>query len=400
MPLEDDVRKLRKENEELAQQMTMMVEEVEKKTGEAAGTIASGGGGNVVDYDTLMKRMEELQDKRVAMEDELRSLRAERSSILQENASLYEGNQPQKYFNLKTNYENVLQHLREKELALNEEQKQRAELHAANRELHQRLVMATDPEKLKSVQDRVVRYRNERDQAKVELESKQANLVAAEVASQSAQSVLDMRGEEVVKLKRELQRAESRVQRYREERKKERENTKLLRQQIRTQELSVTTPRLEGAELEVRTERETSHSPSHEPLYTGSPTLEYAPNNYTNELAQLQHQQSRECDTPDEGATSPSYKYHSKMLDTYSSKPHPKAESSSGLYNTVPVTTKDGVVEMDLQKPSFQLNPKVKPQVIVRRDSGIFEAGTLMFVGKVGGKDLAGVQMDTRIQSK
>ena len=137
--------------------------------------------------DGLMKRMDELQFTRVTMEGELCQLREERAAILQENAALREGSLPQNYTNLKTKYEGILNVLRETEVALNEEKKLTSELQSVNLELHQKLVLATDPEKLKSISERMVRYKNERDIAKSELEGAQSRLVAAEIDAKSAQ---------------------------------------------------------------------------------------------------------------------------------------------------------------------------------------------------------------------
>lgn len=443
-PLQEEVERLRRENRELGQQMTMMVEEVEKKReqeqeeeeegereelrrAEAAG--GRGGAGNMLDYDTLAKRLEDLQDVRVSMEEEVRTLREERASILQENAALREGSEPQRYVQLKAEHEAVLQHLRQNELALGEEQRLKAELHMANSELHQKLVTATDPEVLRSVQDRVGRYRSERDLAKAELESTQARLAVVEAELASAlgrggemdkyKQLLEARGEDVAKFKRELQRSEAKMQRYREERNKEKEAVRSLRQQLKLaqeavaqqQDMPLPPPPLSAATgagisgqdsggIRLVT-REASHSPSHDLHYTeGSPTSELPPPPSAF-AGEQQQQQQLDQDTPEEGTMSPTYKYHTKMPETYSTKFSTKnSELSSGIYNIVSVLTKDGRVQMELQKPSVQLNPKHKPQVVVRRESG-YETGTLMFVGNIGGKDLAGVQMDMRVaQSK
>ena len=88
-PYEEEVKKLREENEELGQQVTMMVEEGERK--EALAAEGGGGGSGIMDYDVMMKRMDELQDTRVTMEGELCQIREERAAILQENAALREG---------------------------------------------------------------------------------------------------------------------------------------------------------------------------------------------------------------------------------------------------------------------------------------------------------------------
>ena len=46
------------------------------------------------------------------------------------------------------------------------------------------------------------------------------------------------------------------------------------------------------------------------------------------------------------------------------------------------------------------LNPKEKPQVIIKRDEGDFEMGTLMYIGMINQKEMAGIQLDIRIPSE
>ena len=70
---------------------------------------------------------------------------------------------------LKTKYEGLLNAFHETEVALNEEKKLTSELQSVKLELHQKLVSATDPEKLKSNSGQMVRYKNERDIANSEL---------------------------------------------------------------------------------------------------------------------------------------------------------------------------------------------------------------------------------------
>ena len=65
----------------------------------------------------------------------------------------------------------------------------------------------------------------------------------------------------------------------------------------------------------------------------------------------------------------------------------------------VKVMTAWGTVQMDIQRPSTQLNPRQKPQVVVKRDTG-YETGTLAFVGRIGGEELAGVIFDSYIEGK
>ena len=408
-PYEEEVKKLRKENEELAQQVTMMVEEGERK--EALAAEGGGGGSGVMDYDVMMKRMDELQDTRVTMEGELCQLREERAAILQENAALREGSLPQNYTNLKTKYEGILNVLRETEVALNEEKKLTSELQSVNLELHQKLVSATDPEKLKSISERMVRYKNERDIAKSELEGAQSRLIAAEIDAKSAQDFssnlavkkmeelqlqLDIKETEVEKLNVENQGLYSRMMGYREDRNRYREGARTLKLQMRQlkEALNPNNPKLEGAEPS-EDDVEVSGSPSHDPPNQ----YDYTPEQYTTEFIQHQHLHREDCNTPSDGTSSPTTtKPHPKMSAEGYAQAKPKGDSC--LYHTVTVKTTGGQFEeKDIQKPSTRLNSRQKPQVVVKRDTG-YETGTLAYVGKIGAKDLAGVILDSRLESK
>ena len=44
-----------------------------------------------------------------------------------------------------------------------------------------------------------------------------------------------------------------------------------------------------------------------------------------------------------------------------------------------------------LERPRQKLNAKLKPEVVVKRKGGRFEAGQLTFVGVLDGKEMAGV---------
>ncbi len=359
-----------------------------------------------------VSRMAEVQDTRVTMEEELRRLREELTSALQENASLREGSQPQNYASLK--YESVVATLREAQVALSDEKKMNSQLQSANLELHQKLVSATDPEKLKSIQERMVRYKNERDIAKLDLEGAQAQLVTAEIDVKSAQNAflgqLQSKENEIAHLMEECQTYQARMLGYREERNKYRDYAKSLKQQLKSVE-ELRKPATPGAELDERgAEVEHPGSPNHDHHYTSptldyvppldyAPTLDYAPEQYT---AELSHHNNREdCESPSDGTVSPTHHRSKALSESYAQEKPPKADSC--LYRTVSVMTKDGVVvQMDIQKPSAQLNAKQKPQVVVKRESG-FETGTLAFTGRVGagGKEVAGIIMDVKIaQSK
>ena len=78
-------------------------------------------------------------------------------------------------------------------------------------------------------------------------------------------------------------------------------------------------------------------------------------------------------------------------------KPKSRSRSSGGYTN---VRTKDGQVATYLQKPPMPLNPKEKPRVIIKRSDGDFETGTLMYIGMINQKEMAGIQLDIRMPSK
>ena len=73
---------------------------------------------------------------------------------------------------------------------------------------------------------------------------------------------------------------------------------------------------------------------------------------------------------------------------------------SSGGYQLTNVRTKDGQMATYIQKPPMPLNLKEKPRVIIKRGEGDFETGTLMYIGTINQKEMAGIQLDIRMPSK
>ena len=56
------------------------------------------------------------------------------------------------------------------------------------------------------------------------------------------------------------------------------------------------------------------------------------------------------------------------------------------------VAMRDGTTRsLVLERPRQKLNAKLKPEVVVKRKGGRFEAGQLTFVGVLDGKEMAGV---------
>ena len=265
--------------------------------------------------------------------------------------------------------EAITKALHDAEWTLTQEKKLTNELQGVNLELHQKLVSATDPERLRSILDQMVRYKSERDTAESELEDKSAALIIAEREARTAQDSmvssrdlkLKQKEEELADSRREVHTTRSRMTGYREERNQYREQLRVLKQQLQ-------------------------HTQQHLALETTGAQQQ-----------QQQQQQQRDCETPSDGTASPSFKHCPKM-DVYAQTIKPKAESC--MSNLVDVRGKGGVcVAMEIQKPLVPLNSKQKLQVVVKRESG-YETGTLLFVGPIGGKELAGVCLDNRLQSE
>ena len=82
-------------------------------------------------------------------------------------------------------------------------------------------------------------------------------------------------------------------------------------------------------------------------------------------------------------------------MDRTSSQPSPfEPTGDEHAPFSASVKTKDGSVVMLIQKPAKPLSTRSKPRVIVRRSDGELEMGHLLFTGKIGGKELAGVHLE------
>ena len=144
------------------------------------------------DYDQLLERVSELQQVRVRLDHELAPLRAERASILSENAALREGSNPDKYIKLKTSYtklsEQCIQLQRSLTLesnecellrrSLEEERAMNERIDGANQLLQRQLEAATDEKGLQAIRERMERYKSEREQLKTALSQTQAEIEA------------------------------------------------------------------------------------------------------------------------------------------------------------------------------------------------------------------------------
>ena len=87
---------------------------------------------------------------------------------------------------------------------------------------------------------------------------------------------------------------------------------------------------------------------------------------------------------------------YNMVFPTASSRHHRQASSdsrspiSTEMYTAVAM--RDGTTRsLVLERPRQKLNAKLKPEVVVKRKGGRFEAGQLTFVGVLDGKEMAGV---------
>ena len=444
--LEDQIRKLDSDNDGLAQQLQAVVEKSDLKQAEMIRKAS--------EYDTLMERLTELQQVRANLENELGPLREERAAILQENAHLREGAQPEKYARLKEDYSLLRQQCEQLQSALQEEKAEVQRQQDANVQLQQNLAQATNPQQLQTIRDRVERYRRERDQALKQVEEFQARLELLEIDSQqkiseelqraneASQNVEHWRDQlaaceqEANAFAAQATEYEQKMLRYREERNQAKAHNKVLQQKIDTLQNTIETlvkqndPQFTSMEssglesfpynspLHTQYGRDPSMSPTYESeqreLY--GERAEYSPQHYT-----ADNEQYIEASSSPTGRPEKSREYHKGERRQPGSQPTSssslpsegrKGKRSSSRSSTmgssmdesksfpVSVKTKEGVVEMYIERPLELLNAKRKPQVIVKRSDGDYEMATLMFAGKIDHKDMAGVQLDIRMQSK
>ena len=443
--LGEQIRSLQTNNESLGKQLQSVVEESERKQMETYRKAPP-------DYDNIRSQLAELQQIRVQLEKELFPLREERARILTENARLREGTQPEKYANLKENYDALDDHCGQLEKALEEERTLVKRLEDTNSRMQAQLSEATNPDQLQTIRTRMERYRQERDAAskqvdelqeqlemhKAENHKKGLELYQATEASESyanqVQEQLAQYQQEASTLASKAQDYESRMRRYREERNQAQSANKGLQEQIKTLQTTVqdltsqlqsqhqvaaSLTSMESGVFETGDyspqqplyNRESPTSPTSEDLTT-SPTLEqYSPYKYTTGDDQYHEdvvpkaESSRKTQQGDNRHLRSGHRsdssFSASLASTGGENRKQKSRSrSSGGYQLTNVRTKDGQVATYIQKPPIPLNPKEKPRVIVKRGDGDFETGTLMHVGMINQKEMAGVQLDIRMPSK
>ena len=400
LPLEEEAEQLRKDNIELSQQLAQMVEvgERSKLLGEEG---AAGGNGD------LLKQLAALQELRVQHEEEISHLREEKSSMLTENASLMEGSQPQNYASLQKRYKSLTDKLKLYEIA--------------NKELNEKLQIATDDSKLKPIQDKMDRYKKERDAARMELE---AQLKGNDLLNVDFQEKLSSVEDEKSRFQERLAKCEVRMRTYREDRNVAREQVKELEMLLLEQQQQQKFQRHQYHHHHAHSAKASSYRNAtelHDTEDIDNP----------DELDQEQHGQifprEHQRSSPDQYSLTSEVRRKDEMSPTPSEDSLSPSLVASGAGPPVPggvggmlkgkrssssahgptgdqggvveVKTKEGPVMATIQRPSSPLNPKFKPQVVIKRSEG-YEMGTLMYVGKLSSKDVAGVYSEIRQTSE
>ena len=373
------------------------------------------------EYNTLNERFAELQKTRVNLENELQPLREERASILRENAQLLEGSDPKKHANLKKEHEALQAHCQQLKQALDEQSSLLSAHQESNAEMQQQLDKATDPERLQSIRTRMERYKQERDAARSRIEdiekelaiyrSEQETLTRQlqEASHQSEVRLIELQLK-MTQQEKGLAKAadhETRMRRYREERNKAMSDNHALRKQLTTLEgaisdllaqsghqdtsgyLQTLTGDFESMNMDVEVEQSLEHESGCPP---GSPHEDYQPQLYsTDEDCGERGNYQTPLDQEPHGAVGGGGDER-QSSGSRGSLERPKTK-------TVEVRTKEGVVQVNIQKPQGPLSAKDKPTVIVKRGNE-YEAGTLMYIGTVGSKEIAGLEMSIRQPSK
>ena len=415
--LESDHAQLQAINIELYEQIQQLEGDRDKSQQELAKMTS--------EFNTLSERFAELQETRVNLENELQPLREERAKILRENAHLLEGSDPEKHASLKKEFEALQSHCKQLELALEEQSNLLSAHQESNVEMQQRLEKATDQERLQSIRTRMERYKQERDLARSHTEEVEQQLVMSQVKEEELMKQVHEASEQSVRLLQELQQQktqldktsgkladlDTRMRRYRDERNKAVSDNHALRQQIEILESTIrdllaqtgqenTTDYLQSltgdfdsivtAGVEDTAGEEV---PQHKNLLSASPVADdYQPQHYSTDDDQSDCRHRLEDEQLHHIATDHKPRSGGDRADSASLERKPNSL-------LVEVHTKDGVEHTKLVKPTIPLNAKDKPTVFVKRAAG-YESGTLMYVGNLGGKEMAGIHMNLRQNSE
>ena len=426
-----DLAQAQSVHEGLYQQIQQLEDDLEKSQRELAE--------KVLENNTLNERFVELQKTRVNLENELGPLREERATILRENAHLLEGSDPKKYANLKKENEDLKTHCQQLELALEEQSNLLSAHQESNVEMQQQLEKATDAERLQSIRERMERYKQERDTARSRVEEVERQLVVSQSEKENLLSELEEASNQSERCLNELQQLmvqreksllksaefEKRMRRYRDERNQASTNNLVLRQQVATlegalndllaqtgredtasylQSLAEDLESMDVGGAERTSEQEQEQEPVPKEFQSGSPGAdEYHPHHYSTDEDQHEYGSHGERDNYDSPLDHKARVQGGDVTDeekSHLSKVKGSLERPKTSLHNVEVLTKEGLVHLNLQKPHSPLNVKDKPVVIVKKGEGVYETGTLLYVGYHGGKEIAGMHMSIRQSSE
>ena len=391
---EEEIRRLTADNRDLTSQFQTLLDSSEKADPEIAR--------KAIEYDTLLARYHDLQQTRIGLENEVQPLREERASMLRENALMREGSNPESYRKLRLEYDTLKARCEEVEsvLAMNED---------TNREMQTKLNDATNPDMLVSIQSRMNRYKLERDQARTQIEALEQQLAVSEVGKQEAienlreateqsERIINEFQQNVARLEEEQSRTDDKIYRYREERNQSKKRCKDIEKQLADWKgLILKSPHFPSSDHDDQSDTASYSSPYPPSDQTGSPTSDYHPQAYTDDHHfRPEDPQTSQLETDLASLNMEPSKAHRKRT-TSGSRAKQYKESSS--FEMADVKTSEGTKVMSIGRPRGALNAKNKPRVVIKRGEE-FEQGTLMFVGEVCGKELAGIQMDCRVSSK
>lgn len=410
-PIHEELQKLREQRAQQVEEIRRLTAHNQNVTGQLQAVFDNSDkvdpeiARKASEYDTLLDRYHELQTTRINLENELQPLRQERATILRENALLRESSNPESYSKLKQEHESLKAHCEQIESVL-------AAQEDTSREMQTKLDEATNPQVLEGIQKRLEKYKAERVLHRNKIKRIEQQLAEAEAEKEAAQDTLKETNEQSERVAAqfqqtinhkefELSHTEKKMYRYRDERNSVRLKCKDLEKQLaHWKELFhkssglMSTSDHDDQSIEYDTAYSSPHPASD---HTSSPTSDYHPQAYTDDQIQLPYQHE------DKEVAELESNFNSLSMEP--SKMNRKRTATLNRtkqfteFDMVDVQTKEGTKVMRIGRPRGALSAKNRPKVVVKRGEE-YEQGTLMFVGEVGGRELAGIQMDCRVSSK
>ena len=372
-----------RQQELLLQQQAHLVQSSEVKEKELSSKKQS-------ELSQLQERFSELQQVRMKMEKELATLRSERAEILQQNAMLMEASNIDKYTKLKKEH-GQLSAQRKQLQALLEEEKEKAQLlHDKNLQLQQQLEEATNPEKLAAIQQKMGRYKQERDQARDKAQSLQAEL------GQGSRQELERALQDVAALQNKVAQLTAKKNRYREERNQIVETAKSLEMKLAEKDALLESYQLQlsldGAAVEEEEVEEERESEEYDDLERETA------DNVSPSSPSLSSASLPKLTTQAKSSTLPrSMPVKSSLATTSTGSLTSSAASAQQPLQSVEVETTEGARTLHIQQlPRSKALTESDIEVVVKRKDGTYAKGHLKYVGTPTGmkETMAGIALD------